>query len=114
MKQLTQSYLTTALWSSNDENDEPFDNKYSPDDFAAEDIQAIEKELDEFLMLAERFLKTPKERDTVEHDFWLTRNHHGAGFWDGDYVNGDKLTELAKRYRECYVYLGDDKKLHIG
>ena len=20
------------------------------------------------------------------HDFWLTRNGHGAGFWDGDWI----------------------------
>lgn len=33
------------------------------------------------------------------HDFWLTRNGHGAGFWDrglGDL--GERLTEAAKAY----------------
>lgn len=30
------------------------------------------------------------------HDFWLTRNGHGSGFWDGDWpVNGDILTRLC-------------------
>jgi hypothetical protein len=40
------------------------------------------------------------EADTIEHDFFLTRNGHGAGFWDGDYKNGEKLTEIAKSFGE--------------
>ena len=32
-------------------------------------------------------------------DFHLTRNGHGAGFWDGGWPeHGDELTELAKPY----------------
>lgn len=43
------------------------------------------------------------------HDFALTRNHHGAGFWDrglGDV--GDKLTDLAHAYGERTLYLTAD------
>lgn len=43
------------------------------------------------------------------HDFWLTRNRHGAGFWDrglGDV--GDKLTDLAHAAGERDLYVGDD------
>ena len=31
------------------------------------------------------------------HDFWLTRNRHGAGFWDGDWPaeHGRILTDAA-------------------
>ena len=37
------------------------------------------------------------------HDFWLTRNGHGAGFWDGDWpIYGDMLTEGSKCYGEFY------------
>jgi hypothetical protein len=42
-------------------------------------------------------------------DFWLTRNHHGAGFWDrglGDL--GDVLTAFAHLEGERDTYLGDD------
>ena len=35
------------------------------------------------------------------HDFHLTRDHHGAGFWDRGYGEaGDLLTELAEEYGE--------------
>ena len=39
------------------------------------------------------------------HDYWLTRNRHGAGFWDrglGDL--GDRLTELAHNDGEYHVW----------
>lgn len=52
------------------------------------------------------------------HDFWLTRNGHGAGFWDGDYDGpgvklGRTLSDIAKGYGEQWVVLGDDNELHI-
>lgn len=39
------------------------------------------------------------------HDFWLTRNHHGAGFWDGDYPEpeGTELTKLSHSFGEVWL-----------
>lgn len=38
------------------------------------------------------------------HDFALTRNHHGAGFWDRGYgALGDTLTAAAYAYGESSV-----------
>jgi len=46
------------------------------------------------------------------HDFYLTRNGHGAGFWDREPLNedglGDKLSEAAKACGEDSLYQGDD------
>lgn len=47
------------------------------------------------------------------NDLWLTRNRHGAGFWDGDYKNGDELTEFAHAYGECNVIEIDNGQLII-
>lgn len=42
-------------------------------------------------------------------DFWLTRNGHGSGFWDGDWPKyGDMLTNLAEGYGQFDTYQGDD------
>ena len=45
--------------------------------------------------------------DEVGHDLWLTRQHHGAGYWDGDYRedHGETLTAYAQALGEatCYV-----------
>lgn len=43
------------------------------------------------------------------HDFWLTRNHHGAGFWDGDWPDdvGEALTAKAHEYGQIDLYVHD-------
>lgn len=55
------------------------------------------------------------EWDHVAHDFILTRNHHGSGFWDGDWVApwGDKLTVLAHSFGQLETYLDDDDILTL-
>lgn len=49
------------------------------------------------------------------HDFALTRNGHGAGYWDGDLPEalGDRLTKAAEKLGECWPYLGDDGEVYI-
>lgn len=44
------------------------------------------------------------------HDFWLTRNGHGAGFGDGDWLEpwATMLDKGAHSYGEFETYLGDD------
>lgn len=47
------------------------------------------------------------------HDFWLTRNGHGAGFWDrGLGEVGNKLTQAAKVYgsEDWYVSFVHDAR----
>ena len=53
------------------------------------------------------------EPKQLGHDLWLTRNRHGAGFWDrGLGEIGDKLTELAQSYGGVTLYIGDDGKIY--
>lgn len=48
------------------------------------------------------------------HDFWLTRNHHGVGFWDrGLGELGDRLTKASHGYGEVDCYLGDDDLVYV-
>lgn len=55
----------------------------------------------------------------VGHDLWLTRNGHGAGFWDrklgsfGGYDIGDCLSEACKMLGDCCLYEGDDGLLYL-
>jgi hypothetical protein len=50
------------------------------------------------------------------HDFWLTRNGHGAGFWDGDWPEpfAAKLDEAAQNYGEFDTYLCDHTGEVVG
>lgn len=49
------------------------------------------------------------------HDFYLTRNGHGTGFWDrGKGEHGERLSNAAKGYNTSELYPSADGKLHIG
>ena len=50
------------------------------------------------------------------HDFWLTRNGHGAGFWDGDCAQpfGNALTVASHEAGERWLYVSDAGELEIS
>jgi hypothetical protein len=53
--------------------------------------------------------------NAVAHDFILTRNGHGAGFWDTGLWREpwiSKLTSLAKSFGEISCYVGDDGAIY--
>ena len=46
--------------------------------------------------------------EQVGHDFWMTRNGHGVGFWDrGLGEIGDKLSAVAREFGEPQVWFAD-------
>lgn len=49
------------------------------------------------------------------HDFALTRNGHGAGFWDGDLPDalGDRLTEACKAAGQVEAFIGGDGLIYL-
>lgn len=116
---MLSGYLSTALWSTNDQSDErggrPMDENYSLDDIDPETIARAEKDCADFEAKAGNLLDG-LDMGTVGHDFWLTRNGHGAGFWDGDYEKsvGDALTKISKEFGEVDLYVGDDGKIYSG
>lgn len=112
---MVDQYLVTALWSSTDENQEPLDSSYALADIAEESIDKAEQDCAAFISQAGSILDSLDLED-VGHDFWLTRNGHGAGFWDGDYEESvsKKLTELSHKFGEIDAYVGDDGKVYIG
>ena len=50
----------------------------------------------------------------VAHDFVMTRNHTGVGFWDGDWLQpwGKTLTDLCLQAGELELYIGDDNLIY--
>ena len=55
------------------------------------------------------------DESDIGHDLWLTRNHHGTGFWDRGYEDtiSGILTKASKSLGEVQLYIGDDTKLYI-
>jgi hypothetical protein len=113
MSRLAEIYFETALWSSIDHNDEPMDANYGFHDLAQETIDKAENDIELFIAKTGPLLNN-YEYKQILHDFWLTRNRHGAGFWDGDYEKsvGDKLTNLSHSFGQVDLYIGDDGKIY--
>ena len=116
----TTSYLIAALWSSNDEGGTPLDTNYGIKDISEETLQIMKKDCELFLMRGQDYIFAkgcPNANDGTSqagmagHDFWLTRNGHGAGFWDGDWPepSASKLTKLSKDFGSFDLYVENDK-----
>ena len=107
---LFQAYVTAALWSSTDDDGTPLDSKYTSDDVAAETLDRMLQDCKQFAeQHADLIEESELTDEQVGHDFWLTRNRHGAGFWDRRLGEvGERLTEAAHKFREFDLYVGDD------
>lgn len=124
-KAFVAAYIEAALWSecvdSSEGDDTSFlDAGYDASDLADEARESIQRACDAFCEVAAVDLasfpgrKQWSQDECAGHDFWLTRNGHGAGFRDrglGDL--GDRLSEVAKRFGGSDAYLGDDGKIYV-
>jgi hypothetical protein len=105
-----RSYLETALWSSSDNfspnGGEPLDSNFSIDDIDNEAQEKAHADCKSFIEQAGDLLEGLDDSQ-VASDFWLTRNGHGAGFWDGDYEEevGQKLSDLSHTFGEVDLYV---------
>lgn len=118
----TRSYIEAALWSTTDNSDPsggvPMDQNYCSEDLAPSTMAAVIRDCTAFQEANRELLDNAYNTDGMDverqgHDFWLTREGHGAGYWDGDYpTTGDGLTEAAKAFGEAGWYVGDDDKIY--
>lgn len=119
----TLSYIEAALWSSNDESTpqggETLDRNFRIEDMTLVCLEIIKADCERFQSENARALNLAdyshirarghdyKDSEFAGHDFWLTRNHHGVGFWDrGLRLHlGDHLSNKANEYREVNLYV---------
>ncbi len=125
LRELVLGYTECAIWASSDEKTpsggDPLDMNYGLEDIADVTVREIQKDCAEFFRLAKYILNSADdvrsdEYTTFEHaghDFWLTRNDHGAGFWDGDWgIYGGVLTDISSAFGETHLYVGDDERIY--
>lgn len=110
-RDMAEAYAACALWSSlnyRTEGDDPtpFDDDYSVHDIAAATLSEFRADCTAFLAdNAADIAETGADPAQTGHDFWLTRNGHGAGFWDRGYGEaGDRLTAAAHVYGSVDLY----------
>jgi hypothetical protein len=105
-----RAYLECALWTS---DPEPGSGEWSEHDAWTIDripAECIKRAIDDCSAFRETYradLEAIGASDEQNgHDFWLTRNRHGAGFWDRGYDDtiARRLTDGAHAYGDCDVY----------
>lgn len=120
---LIRSALWTGLAGREDEDNLlPLDNFLTPGEVPDVIVRELRADYVDFLAVSgedvEEYVRTTGcGMGQVEHDFHLTRNGHGAGFWDrGAGEVGERLTEAAKVYgtAELMGSLDDEGNLIPG
>ncbi len=113
MDPFTRQYMATALWSSTGDDGEPLDGTHDTKDIHPDTMAKMDADCQRFQAENGATMEGYKP-SRCGHDFWLTRNRHGAGFWDGDYEEPDAstLTSASHSFGEVELYVGDDGKIH--
>lgn len=121
-KAFLDAYIEAALWSSTDSEGEPLDKSVSRKDLAPATLEAMTRDCERFeknnaALLEQAYRQKGYDESQAGHDFWLTRNGHGAGFWDGrveDEKLAKKLTDAAHKLGPFELYVGDDGLVYAG
>jgi len=113
LDKFTRQYLETLLWQATDKEGEPLDREHDISDFTVAAIVASAADCAAFQADNAETLASCGDDSQNGHDFALTRNGHGAGFWDRGYgAPGDAATKASKAYgpADLYAYGG---KIHL-
>ena len=110
-------FLTCAMWLAHDD-DGP--GEYLEDTYTAQDIDlaTLAQLRDECRTFWDQNFDDICAHGLPAysgHDFLLTRNGHGCGFWSRDTGEvGDRLTTAAKMYKEVDLYVGDNGLIYCA
>ena len=114
-----EAYVQCALWTSHDETDsdaEYLDFNYNQSDIDEATLYKMRMDCHCFVIGCSSLMAGNWSQ--AGHDFWLTRNGHGAGFWDrepttyGTEENRDRLDWAARSHGGFDLYVGEDGKIH--
>jgi len=104
-----QAYLEAMLWV-NEEMDE-----LTISDVDETLVEFSKVEIEKFINIIELTKGAVREANTYSdeqlgHNFLLSRNGHGAGFFDN---GNDILQDICKKFGSVDVYIGDDNKIYF-
>lgn len=81
---------------------------WDPDELSDKAREQLEKDARDFVASnIFDLMASTLDSSQAGHDFWLTRNGHGAGFWDRGHISDEadealeRLTEASKPYGSC-------------
>ncbi len=111
-----ESVFDKLIRTTNDSNKKSIDS-LSIDDIDTDSLIQAYNDIKKFIDLAgeQAILYAIQEKGLQQlgHDFWLTRNHHGAGFFDHSYDDEVEkiLTHAAQALKSVDMYVSDDMQI---
>ncbi len=99
-------YLIAALWT---EGDGELDG-FSICQIDPASRAQVKKDIEDFLakVTAQGIDTSSWNDEQLGHDFWLTRNGHGAGFWDrGHEPAGRQLSDICRAFPARNAVIAD-------
>jgi hypothetical protein len=101
-KEILKHYLHALLWT------EGLDGNRDIEEIKGKNLEKCQADVNMFIEKAGTLLNELSE-EQIGHDFWLSRNGHGAGFFDrGLGEIGDKLQELSRTFKGVDVFADSD------
>lgn len=113
--EILTAYLQCALWTGTDNDDVNLGDRYDLHNISREAVAKARADVVAFVAANQADLvASGLEAGHIGHDFWLTRNGHGSGFWDAELGElGDRLTDACSAFPEVDLYVGDDGRLYL-
>lgn len=131
---ITKHYLIAMLWTmpGDDDCENPGDS-VALQDLPQETIESAKQDVTRFVESCGALFDMAMDcyddgygqhpdagsaEAALGHDFALTRNRHGTGFWDRDSeglprILGEALTRVCKGFPERNLYIGDDGRAYF-
>lgn len=114
------AYFECARWSSDIDPDVDFDGRmcavltHNAELFYKENEQLIHCDGAPLGEYWDGATDAMRRASMAGHDFWLTQNGHGAGFWDGNWPEpyAAQLTTASEQFAAIEIYIGDDGKVY--
>jgi hypothetical protein len=116
----TQGYIEAALWADGNaeslsaEGNGEGETDATFGDIAAQTLHQMKLDCQAFQAANAAHIEFgPGDASQAGHDFWLTRNGHGTGFWDRDddvwsEPGRDAMDAYSRDAGEVSLYRGDD------
>ncbi len=101
-------YVAAVLFSSNDDDDQPLDYKYSRENINKSTEKTIRKMLDMYFMQnGSAIERSGLDAETIGMDIWYAQAGHGVGFFDHNLGKAieEQLTKGAKKYGDLSVHV---------
>jgi len=115
LQTFTDAYFEALLWTEHTTDGESFlDDIYGIEDIDHDSVSDARQQCADFIAQAGDLIEDAGGYVAAGHDFLLTRNGHGTGFWGrglGDI--GERLTAIAVTFRPVHAFDTDDDRVYI-